>query len=60
MFYKEKLIGKRMKQSPIGKILNFTFLTDLGFSCDLTLLSGDGYHYSTKAGHTLTSYPVPL
>lgn len=58
MFYKEKLVGKRMKQSPIGKILDFTFLTDLGFSCDFAE-NRDGCHHSTKAGHTLTSYPVP-
>ena len=58
MFYKEKLVGKRMKQNPMGKILDFIFLTDLDFSCDSTE-SGDRCHHSTKAEHNLTSYPVP-
>lgn len=56
--FREKLVGKRMKQSPTGKILDFTFLTDLDFSCDFAE-SGDGCQHSTKAGHTLSSYPVP-
>lgn len=47
-----------MKQNPTGKILDFVFLTDLGFSCDFAE-SGDTCHQSTKAEYTLTSYPVP-